>query len=314
MNARHARDPRIDEGYRTATLLGRLLLILAVLVALGIATVTWAATSHAAGSDSPTPYTVTAAGITLPTGRTFQDNGHVNVRWSTGTGSVHFEGKCVTRTDAECAGKRHDDAQFIGTAFIPWSAFGQPDCVTWVQISDFNEHFGEGGQPPVCLTTEEPTPCPTEATPTPSVTPSSPPSPTSAPTPTPSSTGPSTEPSPTSTSSTPSPSPTSPSPTITPSASPPAPVVTSPPTTSPSTPVPSATSTLSPEPTRTPAVLATQPQSATPTGPGSERPPVPSPLASTGTDAHTAVLLTLALLAVGAVLYFAAARKRGGQR
>lgn len=100
------------------------------------------------GSDDPTPYTVDGSGITLPAGQVFEDNGHVNVTTITGSFGLHFEAKCVVRTDAECAGARHAAAQFIGTGFIPWSAFGIVPCdaVVWVQIAQFNEHFGEGGQ------------------------------------------------------------------------------------------------------------------------------------------------------------------------
>lgn len=114
-----------------------------------------AAPAYAGGSDSPTPYTVDQTGITLPEGQTFQDNGHVNIRTTDGTTvNLHFEGKCIERTDAECAGERHAAAQFIGKSFIPWEAFGLTvdDCVAWGQLSQYNEHFGEGGQPPVCLT------------------------------------------------------------------------------------------------------------------------------------------------------------------
>lgn len=121
------------------------------------------------GSDAATPYTVDPSGITLPAGQTFPDNGHVNIRTSTGNVNLHFESKCITRTDAECAGARHDAAQFIGKSFIPWSAFGLTDCdtVSWVQIAQFNEHYGEGGQPVVTVgTCTPPTSPPTEEPPT----------------------------------------------------------------------------------------------------------------------------------------------------
>lgn len=314
---RHARDHRIVEGYSTARMVGYCLWAVVIVAAIVVGT---AVAAHAAGSDSPTPYTVDRTGIALPAGRTFQDNGHVNIRWTTGTGAVHFEGKCITRTDAECAGKRHDDAQYIGAAFIPWSAFGDPDCVTWVQISDFNEHYGEGGQPPVCLTTKEPTPCASSptVTPSPSVTPSA--TPTSQPS---STTSPTAEPS-TTPEATPTPSPSAPSPSPSMSSPPasPSPSVTSTPQpthtpavpatpSTPSSPAPSATSTPSHEPTRTPAVLATQPPSATPTGPGSQRPPVaPAVLAATGTDTTAALAVGIVVVVVGCVLYTAARRNR----
>src|SRR5690606_24688472 len=81
----------------------------------------------AGGSDSPTPYTVDATGITLPAGDVFPDNGHINITTTTGDFGIHFESKCTTRTDAECATK-HQAAQYIGKSFIPWSAF-TPDPI-----------------------------------------------------------------------------------------------------------------------------------------------------------------------------------------
>ncbi len=105
------------------------------------------------GSDAPTPFIVDPAGVALPVGTTFPDNGHVNIRTTDGVeAGLHFESKCITRTDAECAGARHDAAQFIGQAFIPWTAFGLDPatvCVEWVQVSMYNQHHGEGGQAPV---------------------------------------------------------------------------------------------------------------------------------------------------------------------
>ncbi len=148
------------------------------------------------GSDSPTPYTLTNEGIQLPAGVTFQDNGHVNVETTKGTVNVHFEGKCGTDKPDGCSADRIASAKYIGKGFIPWTVFNiniEETCVTWVQISNFNEHYGEGDQsgfgggcdaPPVGPTptpTEEPTVKPSEtptsepskqgATETPSVTP-----------------------------------------------------------------------------------------------------------------------------------------------
>ena len=152
---------------------GLMALLVAVLATIGLVQVAQAN----GGSNGPTPYTVDANGITLPGGDVFPDNGHVNVRTAVGkTAGVHFEGKCVNRTDAECAGSRHDQAQFIGKGFIPWSAFGidpAKECVVWVQISHYNQHFGEGGQDPVgkCKGSETPKPTePVEPCPTATVT------------------------------------------------------------------------------------------------------------------------------------------------
>src|SRR6478735_2698952 len=97
---------------------------------------------YAGGSDAPTPYTVSAAGITLPGGATFQDNGHVNVKTTNqGDKGIHFESL-----------NNQPSGQWIGKSFLPWSAFGYNSdtiCVKWVQVAGYNEHFGEGGQAPV---------------------------------------------------------------------------------------------------------------------------------------------------------------------
>lgn len=99
--------------------------------------------AYAGGSDSPTPYTVDQTGITLPEGVTFPDGGHVNITSTSGGHGIHFESL-----------NNQPSGQWIGKSFIPWSAFGldAAECVSWVQISLYDEHFGEGQQPPVCLT------------------------------------------------------------------------------------------------------------------------------------------------------------------
>lgn len=123
------------------------------------------------GSDAPTPYTVDAAGITLPAGVTFVDGGHINIRTTTGSYGIHFE-----TLNNQPSGK------WIGASFLPWSAFGldaSTVCVEWAQLAEFPEHFGEGGQTPVgagCTGAPEPSP---SATPTssPTLTPQPSPSP-----------------------------------------------------------------------------------------------------------------------------------------
>lgn len=169
------------------------------------------AVAYAGGSDAHTPYTVDVNGITLPAGDTFPDGGHVNVKSNQGDRGIHFESL-----------NNQPSGQWIGKSFLPWEAFGfdiSDLCVTWVQISLYNEHFGEGGQSPIgngC-----------EIWPTPTASPTSSPTPTQTPSPTPSATSTPTEtstPSPEPTSSNePSPSPTSnpeDGPTSTPSAAP----------------------------------------------------------------------------------------------
>ena len=131
--------------------------------------------ANASTSDAETPYTVGMHGITLPAGDTFPAHGHVNLRMVDGsTGGIHFD-----------PNNGHPGGQWIGKSYIPWEAFGFKStkvCVEWVQLSHYNEHFGEGGQAPIgkaCKTAPVPDP-----TPTPTQTPE--PSPTVAPEPEPS--------------------------------------------------------------------------------------------------------------------------------
>ena len=179
-----------------------------------------------AGSDSPTPYTVTAQGITFPA--PLEAHGHVNVRLTNGSSrGLHLD-----------PNNGHPGAAWIGATFLPWSALGiTGSCVAWVQVAGYNEHFGEGGQGPVCLTTPTPTP-----TPEPSWT--AEPEPSEEPTPT----APPTLPEPSS-----SPSPTQPEPSPEPSVtveptSEPEPPVSSPSPSPTSTPTPSSTPSTEPSP------------------------------------------------------------------
>lgn len=115
-------------------------LIAAPILALALIAVPTAA--HAGGSDSPTPYTVDSSGITLPGSDTFPAHGHVNLTTSQGGKGIHFD-----------PNNGHPGAQWIGASYIPWSAFGLTTCdtVSWVQIHGYNEHYGEGGQPPIVV-------------------------------------------------------------------------------------------------------------------------------------------------------------------
>lgn len=106
-----------------------------------------------------TDYTVNEDGVYLPEGLTFVDGGHVNVHTSTGSYGIHFE-----------ALNNQPSGQWIGQNFLPWSAFGidtNEDCVTWVQVAEFNYHYGENGETGIGAC-EEPTPdleCPTGTVP-----------------------------------------------------------------------------------------------------------------------------------------------------
>jgi len=108
------------------------------------------AVAFAGGSDSPTPYEVTEAGVTLPDGHVFLAHGHINVRIDGQGYGIHFD-----------PNNNHPGGAWIGENFIPWTAFGvDAGCAEWVQIHGFNEHFGEGGQVPVCFGNETPEPEP----------------------------------------------------------------------------------------------------------------------------------------------------------
>jgi hypothetical protein len=298
-----------DAAYSRSRMLGRVLvaaLVLVLLAALGMAAASRAA---AAGSDAPPPYTVTAAGITFPT--PLAAHGHVNVRLADGrTAGLHLD-----------PNNGHPGARWIGATFLPWSALGVVDgCVAWVQWSDANEHYGEGGQGPVCLDDPTPTATPTSTpeptwtpTPTPTVSPTPAPSQVSTPTPTPSASpapeptpGPSTTPTPTpSSSSSPTPGSTA---TSTPSASPTptrAPAATTPP--SPTSP---AASPSTPGVVERAEVSSATDDDATADGAVAPRAEV---LAATGVDGSLVFLVGLLAVLVG-VITWGLSRRGGGTR
>ncbi|WP_277207875.1 LPXTG cell wall anchor domain-containing protein [Isoptericola croceus] len=134
-----------------------------------------ASLAWAGGSDAPTPYTVTAEGIALPKGVTFQPDDHINVEGNLGAANLHLEAKYGDADNVEWSNRPFDPenpkGKYIYSSFIPWSALGfdaQALCVTWVQVNGYNEHFGEGkGKPdPVGHGCEPAGSEPTEPTPT----------------------------------------------------------------------------------------------------------------------------------------------------
>lgn len=139
--------------------------VIAAVLAIGMVGMGVSLTATAAGSGDPTPYTVTAQGVTLPTGVTFPASGHVN-----------YKATKLDHTGEQSFGVQFDPnnkqpgGRFIGQAFFPFSSvpadgdygavtssaasvFPGGYCITWVQVSMYNEHFGEGGQSPICTTT-----------------------------------------------------------------------------------------------------------------------------------------------------------------
>lgn len=116
------------------------------IAAIIVALVTLAPTgAGAAGSDSPTPYTLDSQGLTLPGDDTFPAHGHVNIRYLVDgvekSKGIHFD-----------PNNNQPGGKWIGRNFIPWAAFDTDlQCVTWVQVAGYNQHFGEGGQEPYCI-------------------------------------------------------------------------------------------------------------------------------------------------------------------
>lgn len=97
------------------------------------------------GSDAPTPYTVSASGLRLPTGDSFPDAGHVNIEY-TADGRDRWAGIHFDSLNGQGSGA------YIGQAYLSWDVLVPEEdyCITWVQVGHYNEHFGEGGQEPVC--------------------------------------------------------------------------------------------------------------------------------------------------------------------
>lgn len=231
------------------------------------------------------PFTVTAEGVSLPASETFPDGGHVNIIATAPHNDLHFEAKCIDRVDAECAAL-HDDAQFIGRSFIPWSAFGLTDgCVSWVQVAGIPKHFGDAGEAPICL----------------GCTPSSSPLPETSPTGVPETTEPPATSVPSGTPSTSAPEPSVP-PVSVPSGVPspsPSPSMTR----SPTSPFPSA-STTSSDPTA--GLTSGRSEATAPT-------PAPARLADTGTDIG-GVIFWAALAVLGIAVGIITGRRAGLER
>ncbi|KAM0789741.1 hypothetical protein ACM66B_006596 [Microbotryomycetes sp. NB124-2] len=115
-------------------------------------------------SDSCTPYSVLPGGVQLPSGTTFQANGHVNYQavpcsqydpsknqsylnpgsnWTPQSFGMHFD-----------PNNNQPGGAYIGKSLFDWgqAAAAMPGgfCITWVQIDFYNQHYGEGGQKPIC--------------------------------------------------------------------------------------------------------------------------------------------------------------------
>jgi len=116
------------------------------------------------GSDGCTTpyYTVSSTGVTLVGTSTYPASGHVNFQyiscsdykgvgskadqpsyWNVLSGGLHFD-----------PNNNQPGGAYIGKSYFPFSAGtslpGAGYCVIWVQVSTLNQHYGEGGQGPVC--------------------------------------------------------------------------------------------------------------------------------------------------------------------
>lgn len=128
--------------------------IFAMIIAMFVVALAFSVPAQASGSDSPTPYTVNENGVTLPAGDTFKAHGHVNIRYV--VNGDHTEKSKGIHFDPN---NNHPGGAWIGESTIPWSAFDiKPKrfCVTWVQVHGYNQHFGGGGQEPVCVGGKKP--------------------------------------------------------------------------------------------------------------------------------------------------------------
>lgn len=108
-------------------------------------------------------YTLSSSSVNLSGGRTWPANSHMNFQWIQyadyrGTGSYRSRPSYWT----VISGGIHLDPNnnqpggaYIGKNSIPFSA-GAPlpasgYCIIWVQVAEYNVHYGEGGQGPVCV-------------------------------------------------------------------------------------------------------------------------------------------------------------------
>ncbi|TKA53806.1 hypothetical protein B0A53_03216 [Rhodotorula sp. CCFEE 5036] len=126
------------------------------------ATPSQACNKASSGSDGCTPYTVSYAGVTLPAGQTFPAGGHVN--YQAIPKSQYSPGQTYTKPGAGWTpsgfsgnfdpNNNQPGGVYIGRNFFDFGAAAQAFpggyCIIWVQVADYNQHFGEGGQAPIC--------------------------------------------------------------------------------------------------------------------------------------------------------------------
>lgn len=147
--------------------------ITTIIVAIGLAAVGVTGAATAAGSGDPVPYTVTATSLTLPSGDVFSANGNNDGNVKYIPSSQYVAGQTytnpganwtVTNVNFHLENKPGFGAGVEGASTLPFSISGSDGafkanlpttgyCIVWVQVGGYNQHFGEGGQAPICSAT-----------------------------------------------------------------------------------------------------------------------------------------------------------------
>ena len=145
------------------------LLVAASLSLVGVAG-SAAALGNPGTSDGPIPYSFTSTSLTLPPGATFQSGSDGNVdyiplsQYSAGETWVNKGSDwTVSGINFHVEQNAGFGASMIGKSTLPFSSSASGGafrgtlpaggyCIVWVQVHGYNEHFGEGGQTPLCTT------------------------------------------------------------------------------------------------------------------------------------------------------------------
>ncbi len=147
--------------------------ITTMILSIGLAVVGVTSAAVAGGSGDPVPYTVTATSLTLPSGDVFSaaDHNDGNVKYI--PSSQYVAGQTytnpgsnwtITNVNFHLENKPGFGAGVEGASTLPFSVTGSDGafkanlpttgyCIIWVQVGGYNEHFGEGGQAPICSAT-----------------------------------------------------------------------------------------------------------------------------------------------------------------
>ncbi|HEY4151860.1 MAG TPA: hypothetical protein VGM38_00925 [Pseudolysinimonas sp.] len=148
-----------------------------LLVAASLSLVGVAGSAAALGSpgtsDGPIPYTLTTTSLTLSSGHTFSSSSPTNdgnvayiplAQYSVGqTYTSHPSSWTITTINFHIEQNPHTGKAMIGLSTLPFDQSASDGafrgtlpstgyCIVWVQVDGYNEHFGEGGQAPLCTT------------------------------------------------------------------------------------------------------------------------------------------------------------------